>query len=72
MLFATQTQQPSAGTREFENDIDSKVRKGFVVVYDQKFVHFIINLGCPAKENVCSLNSVGRLTGPHVLSLLDS
>lgn len=72
MLFAAQTQQPSAGTWKFENDIDSKVRKGFVVVYDQKFVHFIINLGRPAKENVFSLNSVDRLTGPQVLPSLVS
>ena len=72
MLFATQIQQSSAGTWEFETQIESKVRTGFVVLYDQKFVHFIINLGLPAKENVCSLNSVDRPIGPQVLPSLDS
>jgi len=67
MLFATQIQQPSAGTWELESEIDSRERTGFLVLCDQKFVNFIINLGLPAKENVRSLNSVDRPVGPQVL-----
>lgn len=48
------------------------MRTGFVVLYEEKCVHFIVNLGLLAKENVCSLNSVDRPVGTQVLPSVGS
>lgn len=50
MLFTTEIQQPPVGTREFETQINSEVRTGFVILYEHKFVNFIINPGLSVKK----------------------
>lgn len=50
----------------FETQINSEVRTGFVVPYEQKFVNFIINPGLSVEENEHSLTSVDRPIGAQV------
>lgn len=50
MLFTTEIQQPPAGTWEFETQINSEVKTGFVILYEQKFVNFVINPGRSVKK----------------------